>query len=65
MFYISYEATIVTGQICFSLHEKTETLEPIAGWAMLGTQDRHLITVLTTVSASNKPKKIIEGKKTS
>ena len=43
MFNISYEATLVAGQIGFSLHEEsTPVVEPFAGWAMLTTQDTHL-----------------------
>ena len=43
MFNISYEATLVAGQIGFSLHEETTpVVEPFAGWAMLTTQDTHL-----------------------
>ena len=42
MFNISYEATLVAGQIGFSLHEEsTPVVEPFAGWAMLTTQDTH------------------------
>ena len=42
MFNISYEATLVAGQIGFSLHEETTpVVEPFAGWAMLTTQDTH------------------------
>ena len=43
MFNISYEATLVAGQIGFSLHEETTpVVEPFAGWAMLTTQDTHV-----------------------
>ena len=43
MFNISYEATLVAGQIGFSLHEEsTPVVEPFAGWAMVTTQDTPL-----------------------
>ena len=43
MFNISYQATLVAGQIGFSLHEETTpVVEPFAGWAMLTTQDTHM-----------------------
>ena len=43
MLNISYEATLVAGQMVFSLHEETvPVVEPFAGWAMLTTQDTHL-----------------------
>jgi hypothetical protein len=42
LFNISYPATLVAGQIGFSLHEETvPVVEPYAGWAMLTTQDTH------------------------
>lgn len=43
MFNISYDATLVAGQIGFSLHEEsTPVVEPFAGWSMLTTQDTHI-----------------------
>lgn len=43
MFNISYEATLVAGQIGFSLHEETTpVVEPFAGWAMLTTRETHV-----------------------
>ena len=54
MFNISYEATLVAGQIGFSLHEEsTPVVEPFAGWAMLTTQDTHL-AVRNHIQASSK-----------
>lgn len=42
LFNISYPATLVAGQIGFSLHEETvPVVEPYAGWAMLTTQETH------------------------
>ena len=67
MFNISYEATLVAGQIGFSLHEETvPVVEPFAGWAMLTTQDTHLtvrnhIQVSQSVSRSVNKLSIIQA----
>merc|ERR550532_2571841 len=51
MFNISYEATLVAGQIGFSLHEETTpVVEPFAGWAMLTTRETH-VTVRNHIQA--------------
>ena len=73
MFNISYEATLVAGQIGFSLHEEsTPVVEPFAGWAMLTTQDTHLAVrnhiqasqcnMSTRDTALNSSKKLIRAK---